>query len=218
MGAADRVARRGNRLRECSRVTLHTLGVGPRAGVLRFERARERGHGLHVGALQQRALSALHLEHVPQIPRVEQQLFLRLAAALLRSPERHPVQATGKPLGGGKQLQGTERLANESIGARALRIGAGSTVRACEQDNRDVLRLGRALELRAQLQSGRAGHLDVEHDHVGARGLDPSARDVRTLGFDDIDVSDLERRLQQRAKPRIVVDQQDSQDAKPPFP
>jgi hypothetical protein len=49
---------------------------------------------LQVRSPQELALAALDLEHVAQIPRVEEQFLLGLAAALFRRAERHAVQAT----------------------------------------------------------------------------------------------------------------------------
>jgi len=77
---------------------------------------------------------------------------------------------------------------------------------------------GGSLQLDTELDPGRAGHIDVEHDHVrpGAANLPPGSSGI--FGFDNGDVGDLERRLQQSAKSRIVVDQQNPQARCLPFP
>ena len=72
--------------RELDRVALHALRVRARARVLRLERARERGDGVVVGGVEQRALLALDLEQVAKVARVEEQLLLGSHAA--RRPAR----------------------------------------------------------------------------------------------------------------------------------
>ena len=205
-------------LRERSGVALHALRVRAGACVLALERARERRHRLQVRTLQQLPLSPFELEQMAEVAGVEEQLFLRAAGAFSRSTERHSVQAARQALGHGQQLERAERLPHERVGSDTLRGRARAAGRAGEQDDRDVAGLRVGLELRAQLEPGRAGHVHVEHDHVRPCGTNAPARRFGAVSFNDIDVRDFERRPQQRPETGIVVDQQDAQDSRPPFP
>jgi hypothetical protein len=102
--------------------------------------------------------------------------------------------------------------------ANALRGDARAAVGAGQQHDRQVLRLGRPLELRAEVEAVRAGHVHVEDDDVRATRVDLAPRNLGALGLDNVDVRNLERRPQQRPERRIVVDQQDPQDTRPPIP
>src|SRR5436309_6774525 len=105
-----------------------------RAGArgLRFQRTRERRHRLQVGALQKLTLPAFELEQVAKVAGVEEQLLPRAAAALLRGAERHAVQSPGQALGNGEQLERAKRLADERVGAGALRCCARAAAGAGE--------------------------------------------------------------------------------------
>ena len=198
-------------------VPLDALRVGARARVLRLQRAREGRDRLEVGALQQLALAALDLEHVSQVPRVEQQLLFGPSTVFLRRAERNAGQTAGQPFGNGKQFERAERLAHEGVGSSSLRC-LGAALRAGQEDDRDVAGRRRRLQLGTELEPGRSRHVDVEDDHVRPGSTDLPARSDGILGFDHGDVGDLERRPQQGAKRRIVVYQQDPQRAVPPFP
>src|SRR5207253_5802258 len=121
---------RVDRLRQLQGVALHPLRVRSRAGILGLERGRESRNGFVVGALDQMALAPLDLEQMPEIARVEQELFLGLS--LLRRAERDSVQATRKALDDREQLQRAERLAEERIGAGFERCFGRSAVRAAQ--------------------------------------------------------------------------------------
>jgi len=183
-------------LRESARIALHALRMRARARVLRLERAGERGDGLHISALQQLALAALELEHVAQVARVQEQRLLRIARALARRTERHAVKTTREPLCDCEQLERAERLAHERVRTDALRFCACSAGRAGEEDDRDVARARIRFELSAELQPGRARHVDVEDDDIGTRCTNAPACGVSAVGFDDLDVRHLERRPQ----------------------
>ena len=190
-----------------------------RARVLRLERAGERRHGLEIGALQQLALTALHFQHVPQIARIEEELLAGPAGGvLLPRSERNAEQSARKSFRNRKQLERAERLEHEGIGAGLLRRCAGSALRAGQEHDRDVASRRCRLQLGTELEAGCPGHVDVEHDHVRPRVADLAPGTGGIFGFDNGDVGNLERRLQQSAKRRIVVDQQDPQGAAPPFP
>ena len=74
------------------------------------------------------------------------------------------------------------------------------------------------LQLTAELQARRAGHVDVQDDHARARTPKLVSRGLRALRLGNLDVRDLEGRAEQGAQSGIVVDKQDPQDARPPFP
>src|SRR5438067_9190336 len=107
-----------------------------RPGVFRLERARERGDGLSVGALEQNALAPLELEQVAQVTGVEQNLLVRLPP--LRCPERDAVETPGQALDDRKQLERAERLQQERVGPGFHALGLGA-LGAGEQDNRNPL-------------------------------------------------------------------------------
>jgi len=102
--------------------------------------------------------------------------------------------------------------------ASLLRGRIGAPVRAGQEHDGDVAGGGRRLQLGAELEPARPRHVDVENDHVRSATPDPSARNHSAFGFVHGDVGDLERRLQQSAKGRIVVYEQDPQSAVPSFP
>ena len=193
------------------RVTLDALRVRARPGVLRLQRARERRDGLEVRALQKLALPALDLQHVSQVSRVEQQRLIGAPRTLLRRPKGNAEQAACKSFRNSKQLERAERLEHEGVGADLLRLCAGAAVRAGQEHDRDLAGFRRGLQLGTELEPGRAGHVDVEHDHVRPGTADLPAGSGGVFGFDNCDVGNLERRLHQSAKCRIVVDEQDPQ-------
>ena len=84
-----------------------------------LERARERGDGLAVGALEQPALAALELEQVPEVARVEDELLL--VRAPVRRAERHADARAREPLDDAEQLERPERLQEERVGAGCAR-------------------------------------------------------------------------------------------------
>ncbi len=202
--------------REC--VALHALRMCPRSGVFRFEGAGERGDGLHVRALQQLALSSLELQHVAQVARVQEQLFVRPGRALFRRAERHAVETAGQSFRNSQQFERTERLAHERVRTGLLRRSRGASVRTREEHDRDVTRCRIAFQLATELEAAHSGHVHVEEDDARAIAPDRLSGCTRVVRLHNVDIRDLERRLQQRAERRIVVDEQDPQDARPPFP
>ena len=155
---------------------------------------------------------------MPEVARVQQQFFLGPAGLLPGRAERHSVETTGKTFRDRQKLEWAERLAHERIGAGLFRTCAGSSLRSREQDNRDVAERRIGLQLTAELQARRAGHVDVQDDHARARTPKLVSRGLRALRLGNLDVRDLEGRTQQGAQSGIVVDKQDPQDARPPFP
>src|SRR5436853_3447557 len=135
-----------------------------RTGVLRFKRGRKCGNRLVVRALQQVALTSLDLEQMPQVARVQEQLLLRLA--FLRGAERDPVEAAGEALDDGEQLERAERLPEERVSAGGNGFVRGAAVRTAEDDDRDALRVPRALQMPAKRKAVDAGEVDVEDDRV----------------------------------------------------
>ena len=205
-------------LSESRRVALHALRVRASARVLRLQRTCERRDRLEVCALQELALGTLDPQHVPQVAGVEQQLLVRPLSALLRGPEGNAQETARQSLRNGEQLERTERLAHERVGSRLLRGCFGAALRAGQEHDRDVTRGRRSLQLGTELEAARPGHVDVEHDHVRPGAPDLPPRSSGVFGFDHGYIGDLERRLQQGAKCRIIVYQQDPQRAVPPFP
>src|SRR5712691_9674762 len=98
--------------------------MGARPGVLRLECAGEGRNGLEVGTLEQLPLATLDLEQVPEVARVEQQLLLRSGGPPLGRPERDAIETARETLRDGEELERAERLANEGVGADALRRAA----------------------------------------------------------------------------------------------
>ena len=196
-----------HRARELERVALHALRVRAGARVLRLQGAGERGDGLPVGLLNERALRALDLQQVAQVARVQEQL-LPFAADLLRRAERNAVETSREPLDHGEQLERAEGLRHERLGAGGVRGDARATLGTGEQDDGDATRLDVRLQLTAELEPVHAGHHDVEHDHVGRIRADQLARLDGSGRLDDVDVEDVEGRAQQRPEPRVVVDEQ----------
>ncbi len=168
--------------------------------------------------MQQLPLPPLDFQHVPQVSRVEQQLLVRPTRALLRRPEGNTDEAARESFGDGKQLERAERLAHERVGSDLLRGRLGAPVRAGQEHDRDVAGGRCRLQLGTELEARRPRHVDVEDNDVRSAALDPPARSDGAFGFVHGYVGDLERRLQQGAKGRIVVYEQNPQRAVPSFP
>jgi hypothetical protein len=110
-----------------------------RAGVLRLERGRERGHRLAVSALEQAPLPTLDLEQVPEVTGVEEELLLRLL--LSAGPVRGAMQPAGEALDDRQQLERAERLEHEGVRSDLARDQLVRDARAGEEHDRDVARL-----------------------------------------------------------------------------
>ena len=190
-------------------VAHNPLRVGPGAGVFRLERSRERRDGLVVGALEQVALAALDLEQMPEIARVEKQLLLGLA--LLRRAEGDSVQATGEPLDDRQQFEWAERLAQEGLCAGIDGGIGGATVRAAQDDDRDRLRRGVALELPAKGEPVHTGQVDVEDDRVRVPFPDRRQRARHVRGLLELDVDSVECCSKERSQSGIVINKQKTQ-------
>ena len=143
-----------DRLRQLDRVALDALRVRPGAGVLRLQSRREGRDRLVIGVLEQVALAALDFEQVPEIPRVEKKLLLRLT--LLGRAKRNPVKTARETLDDRQQLQRAEGLAQEGLGARLEgRLGRPS-IRAAQDDDGDLARLSVPFQLPAVAWSCRS--------------------------------------------------------------
>ena len=180
----------------------------PGAGVLRLERARQRGHCLLVGALDERPLSAFHLEESPEILRVENELLLGMLAFL---PERSFVEAARDPLDRVQELERAERLAEEGIGVARRRLFLARALRSGEKDDADVGRHGIFLQLPAQSQPVHARQADVEDDDVRRPARDLVLRFLGGPGLVDLDVHHLEGRAEEDAQRGVVVDHEQPQ-------
>ena len=192
---------------QLERVALDALGVGPRARVLRLERARQRGDGLLVGVLQQRPLTPLDLKQVAEVARVEEELLL-VSLPLGRERRRHRLEAAGQALDDVEELEWAEGLPH--VGVRGRRLAGEREVadRAREEDDGDALRHGVGLHAPAELEPAHPGHAHVEDDRVRAPQLDDVERSLRARGFLHLDVHDLERRAEQSTESVIVVNDQ----------
>ena len=189
---------------ELERVALHPLRVLARARVLRLQRRRERGHRLHVGALEQAALCSFDLEEMSKIACVEHELIL------FRAPRRPAHRCShgraGEPFDDADQLERPERLQHERVGAG----GAGDllhVLHARQQHDPDLPRVGARLQLAAEREPVHARHAHVEHDHVGTVLRDARLGLPGAAGFVDIDMNVLESRAEQGAEPWIVIDE-----------
>jgi hypothetical protein len=196
------------RLRERDGVALDALGMSACAGVLRLERARERGDGLFVGLLEQDSLPPFNLEQMAKIAGVELQLLLdphRLAR-----PERKRVHPAGEALDDGEQFQRAERLLDERVAAGGLALDLRLPVRPGQEDDGDALRSGVALDPPAELDPVHAGHADVEDDDVGRRPFERAGSGGGVIGLLQLDVDGLEGRAEKRTKPRVVIDKENA--------
>jgi hypothetical protein len=194
-----------DRVRQLRRVALHAARVGAGTRVLPLQRARERRDGLGVGRLEQSALPALELDQMPQVAGVEQELLL-VRACESRS-EAEAGMPGRDPFDDREQLERPERLAQERVGAR----GSGDVlhvVEAREQHDADLAGGGVLLQAAAEGQAVHAGHVDVQHDHVGAAGRDPSRGLLGVGGFVHVDLDRLAGGAQQRTETFVVIDQQ----------
>ena len=68
--------------------------------------------------------------------------------------------------------------------------------------------LGVGLQAAAELDPVHAGHLHVEHDHVGPAHGDARERRAGAVGLLHVDVDELEGRPEQRPETGVVIDEQ----------
>ncbi len=179
-----------------------------RARVLPLERGRERGHRLEIRALEQRALSPLDREHVAEVARVEQQLFVVVHLNGTRMHGGRPRAVPGEPVDDREQLERAERLAHECLGSRILAASSLFEIGAREEDDRDLARVRRSFEPCAQLGTADAGHAQVEHDEIGASRPDARLGFECRAGLVHGHVCALEGDAQELAQGGLVVDQQ----------
>ena len=198
------------RPRELEGVALHPLRVLARAGVLGLERTCERRDGLAVGTLDQCALTALQLDQVAQVARVEQELLLVGAAPGAAKRQAHA--AACEPLDDRQELERPERLQQQRVGARLAGVVL-DVVEAREQDDADVLRRTLALQPTAELDPVDTGQADVEHDDVRPRSRDSPLSLGRVAGVVHVDVHGFEGRPEEVTEPRVVIDDQQAHES-----
>jgi hypothetical protein len=177
-----------------------------RAGVLRLERAGERGDGLPIGLLDEYPLAALDLQEVPEILGVEQHLLV-LAAAALR-PEGDAEAAAGEALDDGQQLERAERLAQERVGPGQVGLDLSAGFRAGQEHDCNIARGRIVLESAAELEPAHTGHAHVQDEHIRLADRDALHGATRAVRFVHLEVEDLAGRADEGSQAGIVVNKQ----------
>jgi len=134
---------------------------------------------------------------VTQVACVEDELLL--AGLIGRAAHRRPHARSGQSLDDAEQLERTEGLQQQRVGASGSR-DLLDVLHPRQQHDPDRARLGAGLELPAEGEPVHSGHADVEHDHVRLGGGDPLLGLGGARGFVDVDLDVLEGGPQQRAE------------------
>jgi hypothetical protein len=142
---------------------------------------------------------------VTQVAGVEHELLFVGAAS--RPSDRRPHAGSGQALDDAEQLERTERLQEERVGAGGARHLL-DVFHPREEDDADATRVLAPLQLAAEREPVHSGHAHVEDDHVRTRGADALLGLGRAPGLVHLDLHVLERRPQQGAEGGIVVDKQ----------
>ena len=164
----------------------------------------ERGDGLEVGVLEERALAALELDQVAEVSCVEEQLLLARLRLPGNHPRRHRPVPTGDPLDDGEQLERPERLQEERIGAAEV----VHVVATGQEHDPDVAGLGIGLQHPAEDDPVDPRHADVEHDHVGPLVANRERRLRGVARLAHLDGNRLEGRPEQSPEAIVVVYEQ----------
>ena len=143
---------------------------------------------------------------------VEEELLFGAACTLLRRSKWNTVESARETLRDREQFERAERFMYQCVRAGLLCRDRRPSVGAREEHNRNVSRRGIVLQFAAQLEAALARHVHVEHDDTRKHPRDLSARGDGVMRLDHVDVRDFERRPQQCAQCRVVVDEQDAQD------
>ena len=115
------------------------------------------------------------------------------------------MQVAGESLDDREELERTERLSQDRVGARRAElrdVGAG------EKDHGDVPRLRIALERAAVLDAVDTRHEDVEHDRVGLVRGDATRGHRCAVRLVELEIEHLERRAKETSQACVVVNEQ----------